>query len=130
MGFDLQRGLMMLIPLVLSLSVHEFAHAWSAWKLGDDTADRMGRLTLNPLAHVDPVGTLLLPLLGIPFGWAKPVPVQPHRFRPTVNMTTGMMLVAVAGPLANLGLAVLCVLVEALLLRLRSPAIAPGQSLG
>ena len=69
MGFDLQRGLMILIPLVLSLSVHEFAHAWSAWRLGDDTAHRAGRLTLNPIAHVDPIGTLLLPLLGIPFGW-------------------------------------------------------------
>lgn len=119
--------LMMLIPLWLSLSVHEWAHAWVAWRLGDDTAQRMGRLTLNPLAHVDPVGTLLLPLMGIPFGWAKPVPVQPHRFRPTVSMTTGMMFVAVAGPLANLGLAVLCVLAEAFLIRIGSPAVAPGQ---
>src|SRR5574340_1315088 len=98
MGFDLQRGLMMLIPLVLSLSVHEFAHAWSAWKLGDDTADRMGRLTLNPIAHVDPIGTLLLPLLGVPFGWARPVPVNPARFRRNVNMNTGMAMTAAAGP--------------------------------
>ncbi len=125
----LAQRLMTLIPLWLSLSVHEWAHAWVAWRLGDDTAERMGRLTLNPLAHVDPVGTLLLPLLGIPFGWAKPVPVQPHRFRPTVSMAGGMMLVAAAGPLANLGLAALCVLVEALLVRMQSPLIAPGQPL-
>jgi Zn-dependent protease len=125
----LASRLMTLIPLWLSLSVHEWAHAWMAWRLGDDTAQRMGRLTLNPLAHIDPVGTLLLPLLGIPFGWAKPVPVQPQRFRPSVNMGTGMMLVAAAGPVANLGLALLCVLVEAVLLRMGSPAVASGQPL-
>ena len=71
---ELVQRVMHLIPLMLSLSIHEFAHAWSAWKLGDDTASMQGRLTLNPVAHIDPVGTLLLPLLGIPFGWAKPVP--------------------------------------------------------
>jgi Zn-dependent protease len=106
-GFDLQRGLMMLIPLVLSLSVHEWAHAWSAWRLGDDTAERMGRLTLNPIAHIDPIGTLLLPLLGIPFGWARPVPVNPARFRKSVSTSFGMALTAAAGPLSNLILAVL-----------------------
>jgi hypothetical protein len=72
---------MLLIPLVLSLTVHEFAHAWSAWRLGDDTAAMQGRLTLNPVPHIDPIGTLLLPLLGVPFGWAKPVPVNPARLR-------------------------------------------------
>jgi Zn-dependent protease len=102
--FLLER-MMLLIPLVLSLTVHEFAHAWSAWKLGDDTAERQGRLTLDPMAHIDPIGTLLLPLLGIPFGWAKPVPVNPARFRRDVNMSTGMMLTAAAGPLSNVLLA-------------------------
>jgi Zn-dependent protease len=97
---------MLLIPLVLSLTVHEFAHAWSASKLGDDTAAMQGRLTLNPIVHIDPIGTLLLPLLGIPFGWAKPVPVNPARFRRDVNMTTGMMITAIAGPLSNLLLAI------------------------
>lgn len=96
---------MLLIPLILSLTVHEFAHAWSAWKLGDDTAEREGRLTLNPLVHIDPIGTFLLPMLGIPFGWAKPVPVNPTRFRREVNMSTGMMLTAAAGPLSNVLLA-------------------------
>ncbi|WP_224368544.1 site-2 protease family protein [Hyalangium versicolor] len=112
---------MLLIPLVLSLTVHEFAHAWSAWKLGDDTAALQGRLTLNPVAHIDPIGTLLLPLLGIPFGWAKPVPVNPARFRRGVNMTTGMMLTAVAGPLSNLLLAIASAVFYGLTLR-----FAPG----
>lgn len=103
----IEGRLMMLVPLWLSLSVHEWAHAWSAWRLGDDTAKQLGRMTINPLAHIDFIGTVLFPLMGIPFGWAKPVPVQPHRFRPDVNMRTGMMIVSIAGPLANLGLAVL-----------------------
>ena len=93
-----------LIPLILSLSVHEWAHAWAAWRLGDDTARLLGRMTLNPIAHVDPLGTLLLPMLGVPFGWAKPVPVNPLRFR-NVSMPIGMMLTAAAGPISNVVLA-------------------------
>ena len=84
----------MWLPIsILSLSFHEFAHAWSAWKLGDDTAAREGRLTLNPLAHADPLGTFLLPLIA-PFGWAKPVPVNPARFRRDVSMGKGMAITA------------------------------------
>jgi Zn-dependent protease len=98
----------LLVPLLFALTVHEWAHAWVASLLGDDTAERQGRLTLNPLAHIDPVGTLLLPLLGVPFGWAKPVPVEPTRFRPDVTMTSGLLLTAAAGPVANLILAMLC----------------------
>ena len=113
----LLNGVMTVIPLVLSLTVHEFAHAWSAWKLGDDTAMRQGRLTLNPLAHIDPIGSVLLPLLGIPFGWAKPVPVNPAAFRRDVNMSRGMMLTAAAGPLSNLVLALLCAITFGLALR-------------
>jgi Zn-dependent protease len=105
------------IPLVLSLSVHEWAHAWAAWRLGDDTASLQGRMTLNPLAHIDPIGTVLLPLLGVPFGWARPVPVNPLRFRSGVNMRRGMMLTALAGPVSNLALAVLGTLGLALLVR-------------
>ncbi len=107
----LLRNVFLLIPLVLSLSVHEWAHAYSAYRLGDDTAARLGRLTLNPISHIDPVGTLLLPLLGVPFGWAKPVPVNPARFDRKVSMRTGMMITASAGPVSNLVLAVLCVVV-------------------
>ena len=105
MGFSfadiLQRAVLYLPVLLLSLTVHEFAHAWAARRLGDDTAERMGRLTLNPLAHADPLGTFLLPLLIAPFGWAKPVPVNPARFRPGVDMGRGMMFTSLAGPAAN-----------------------------
>jgi len=103
--FDLAARVMILIPMLLSLTVHEWAHAWSAYRLGDDTAAMQGRLTLNPIAHIDPIGTLILPLLGIPFGWAKPVPVMPTRFRRSISMNTGMLITAAAGPLANVVLA-------------------------
>ncbi|MBI3185538.1 MAG: site-2 protease family protein [Myxococcales bacterium] len=108
---------MLLVPLLLSLTVHEWAHAWSAYRLGDDTASRLGRLTLNPLAHMDPIGTFLLPLLGVPFGWAKPVPVNPARFRRDVSMTTGMAITAAAGPISNVVLAVLSTVVYGLMFR-------------
>ena len=115
-GF-LQRLLLYLPVLLLSLTVHEFAHALVARRLGDDTAERLGRLTLNPLAHADPIGTFLLPVLGVPFGWARPVPVNPARFRRDVRMTTGMMLTSLAGPLANVLLAVLATVGLGLLYR-------------
>jgi Zn-dependent protease len=104
----LQR-LLILPPLILSLSVHEWAHAYSAYRLGDDTAAHQGRLTLNPLSHIDPIGTLLLPMLGIPFGWAKPVPVNPVRFTRRMSMSTGMLITAAAGPFSNVVLAVIAV---------------------
>lgn len=110
----LAQRLTLVIPLILSLSVHEWAHARAAWALGDDTAMLQGRMSLDPLVHIDPVGTVLLPLIGVPFGWAKPVPVNPLRFR-GVDMNVGMALVAVAGPASNLALAVLAVLGLALL---------------
>jgi Zn-dependent protease len=82
---------------------HEWAHAWTAFQLGDDTAARQGRLTINPLAHLDPVGTLSLVFFG--FGWGKPVPVSPYRLRG--NMRRSRALVSVAGPLSNLVLAMI-----------------------
>jgi Zn-dependent protease len=104
-----------LVPMILSLTVHEFAHAFVATKLGDDTPEREERLTLSPLAHIDPVGTLLFPIMmiifagGALFGWAKPVNVSPSRFRRGIDMHRGMALTAVAGPLSNLLLAVLSI---------------------
>jgi Zn-dependent protease len=101
-----------LLVMVLSLSVHECAHAWVAFRLGDDTAERQGRLSLSPVTHIDPIGSLLIPALNIILaggfgfiGWARPTPVTPTRFRPTVPMRTGMALVAAAGPFSNLLLA-------------------------
>lgn len=102
---EIIERLIVWILLVVSLSVHEWAHAWSAFKLGDDTAAYEGRMTFNPLAHIDPIGTVLLPLLGVPFGWARPVPVDPSRFRPGISPATGMMITAIAGPISNLVLA-------------------------
>jgi Zn-dependent protease len=101
---DFLRQLIMLPLVILSLSVHEFAHAWAAWRLGDDTAARAGRLTLNPIAHIDVLGTLILPLLA-GFGWAKPVPYDPTRFRRSISMGTGSALVSGAGPASNVLLA-------------------------
>jgi Zn-dependent protease len=123
--FDLAQRVMILIPLLLSLSVHEWAHAWSAYRLGDDTAAMQGRLTLNPIAHIDLIGSLLLPLFGVPFGWAKPVPVNPTRFRRDVKMSTGMIITAAAGPLANVVLALVSAVALGLVFR-----FAPGTSAG
>jgi Zn-dependent protease len=128
-NFDIAQRVMMLIALLLSLTVHEWAHAWSAYRLGDDTASMQGRLTLNPIAHIDPFGTLILPLLGIPFGWAKPVPVNPARFRRGVNMSTGMIITAAAGPLANVALAIVSAVVLGLIARF-SPGLLVGGPLG
>jgi len=90
-------------PLLLSLTVHEFAHARTALAFGDPTAKAMGRVTLNPLAHLDPIGTLVL-LVTHMFGWAKPVPVNPLNLEPR---RLGDIMVSLAGPLSNLGLAIL-----------------------
>jgi Zn-dependent protease len=120
---------MLFIPLILSLTVHEYAHAWSARKLGDDTAERMGRLSLNPLVHLDLLGTVILPLLGVPFGWAKPVPIDPNRFRRDVRMGTGMAITASAGPLANVVLAVLATVALGVLLRFAPDALEGGEGL-
>jgi Zn-dependent protease len=92
-----------IIILLVAFPVHEFAHAWSANELGDDTPRLNGRLTLNPLAHLDVVGSLLLLLTG--FGWAKPVPINPYAL--TRRTPAGVMLVSAAGPFSNLILAIL-----------------------
>ena len=127
-GFDLAGRLLWLPISILSLSFHEFAHAWSAWKLGDDTASRAGRMTLNPLAHIDVIGTILLPLFSpIPFGWAKPVPVNPARFRRDVSMSRGMAITASAGPLSNVLLAVVAAVLLGLGLRL-APDLVDRES--
>jgi Zn-dependent protease len=123
----IQRAIF-LVPLLLSLTVHEFAHAWSAFRLGDDTAARAGRLSLNPLVHADLFGTILVPLLSpFPFGWAKPVPVNPARFRRGIRMGTGMVITAAAGPLSNVILAVLLTVVVALLARFAPGMAGPGS---
>ncbi len=95
------------LPVLFAITVHEVAHGWVAKKLGDPTAMMMGRLTLNPLKHIDPIGTVVVPLAlvlmgGFIFGWAKPVPVTWDNLR---NPKRDMALVALAGPMANLVMA-------------------------
>jgi Zn-dependent protease len=92
-----------LITLALAFSVHEFAHAWTADQLGDDTPRLQGRLTLNPLAHLDPLGSLMLIIAG--FGWARPVVVNPYQLQR--RSPAAMMLVSIAGPFSNLIMAIL-----------------------
>jgi len=90
------------IAFMVSGGIHEFAHAWAAYKLGDDTAEQMGRLTLNPIPHIDPIGLLMLIIsaaMGFGFGWLKPVPVNPYNLR---NPKRDMMLISLAGPVSNI----------------------------
>jgi len=112
-----QRIVVWLLPVVFAITGHEVAHGWMAKQYGDRTAQQQGRLTLNPLKHIDPLGTIIIPGLmlitftGFIFGWAKPVPVDPRHFK---NPKQAMMMVALAGPLSNLLMAI----VWALLARL------------
>lgn len=93
----------LIISLVVVISIHEAAHAYVAHKLGDDTAKHQGRLTLNPKAHLDPLGTIMLFIVG--FGWGKPVPVNPYNFK---NPVKDSALVSLAGPASNFLTALIC----------------------
>ncbi len=100
--FDPQQFLAGLVVFVVAITIHEFMHAFTAYQLGDDTAARQGRITLNPVAHFDPLGFMMLIILlisPIGFAWGRPVPVNPGNFR---NPKRGMLLVAAAGPLSNI----------------------------
>jgi Zn-dependent protease len=113
--------------LIASLSVHEAAHAWAADRLGDPTARQLGRLSLNPAVHIDPIGTLLFPLIammtGVPLiGWAKPVPVDTRHLR---HPKRDFAIIAAAGPISNLVIAVIAAIIYAIL-----PTPAPGDIAG
>ena len=100
---NLPNFLITMLILVLSIGIHEFAHAWSAMKLGDRTAYHLGRVTLNPAAHLDPMGTMMMVftvLAGVGIGWGKPVPVNPINLK--YGPRIGMALTAAAGPLSNI----------------------------
>ncbi len=118
---------MWIVPLSLAIILHEVAHGWVALKLGDTTARDMGRLTLNPISHIDPIGTIVVPVLlmispaGFVFGWAKPVPVLVHRLR---NPRKDLIWVALAGPGANLLMAIGWVLFA----KLTSNLVDPGTT--
>ena len=103
-------GLLLSAPGVLiAITFHEFAHGYAAYKLGDNTAKNQGRLSLNPLAHLDPIGTLMLLVAG--FGWGKPVEVEPRNYTRKISMEKGEAIVSLAGPLMNFILAIIFTLI-------------------
>jgi Zn-dependent protease len=117
---QIQTLLLIAPPILLALTFHEYAHAYVAHRFGDDTAKQNGRLSLNPLRHLDPLGTIMIFLVH--FGWAKPVPVNPYRLR---NPKKDMLWISAAGPLSNMILA----LISGLLLRfIFAAAGMPGQN--
>ena len=116
------EAIILVVVLILSVVVHEVAHAWQARREGDDTADELGRITLNPIPHIDPIGSIILPGIlawqgGIIFGWAKPVPVNPLNYREYV---AGDIRVSMAGIVSNLILAALATLAYGILVKLTS----------
>ncbi|MBQ8175328.1 MAG: site-2 protease family protein [Clostridia bacterium] len=117
--FDFIELLLTIPAALIALSVHEYAHGYAAYRLGDPTARSLGRLTLNPLKHLDPIGTLCMLLFR--FGWANPVPINPRYFK---NPRKGMAITAAAGPLANLLLAFIGALI-AKLVELLGDAVLP-----
>jgi len=105
-NINILQSLMFLLAILLSITFHEFTHAWSAYQLGDDTARRMGRMTLNPIRHFDPLGALMIVFMafgGMGLGWGKPVPINPYNLRG--NSRVSMGLTSAAGPFSNLVLA-------------------------
>jgi Zn-dependent protease len=107
---------LVLPAIIIGLTFHEFAHGWMARRLGDRTAEAEGRLTINPLAHIDPIGFIMLLLVG--FGWAKPVPVNPYYLN--VDAKKGMLLVSIAGPTMNFILAIVAAILYGLLAPVQS----------
>lgn len=111
---DVIKGILIsVLPILIAITFHEASHGFAAYKLGDPTAKMMGRLTLNPIAHIDLLGTIIIPLAlylmtGYTIGWAKPVPINPQNFR---NPKRDMALSAAAGPLINIVLAVLSIVI-------------------
>lgn len=104
-----------IVTLFMSVTCHEYAHGWSAYKMGDPTAKDAGRLTFNPFKHMDPVGTLLI-LVGAPIGWAKPVPVNPNNFTGKYRGRRGTIIISLSGITANLLLAIGAYLLQSVIL--------------
>jgi Zn-dependent protease len=110
-GFDLERLILIVPAILIAITIHEFSHAAAAYALGDPTAKAEGRLSLNPLVHLDPLGTLMIvftAIAGVGIGWGRPVPVNPYRMR--VSPRAGMALSSLAGPASNILTAFLLVL--------------------
>jgi Zn-dependent protease len=121
-------GIISLFVVLFAITIHEASHGWAALKKGDPTAFHMGRITLNPIRHIDPVGTILLPLILIvmgapPFGWAKPVPVNPLNLR---DPRKDNLIISIAGPLSNISVAIVAFIILKLLLNL-DPSFVYGR---
>ena len=111
------EGIIYSLPgVIVAMTFHEFAHAWAATKLGDDTPRLQGRLNLNPLSHIDPIGLLCLIFLG--FGWGKPVEINPRNFDGKYSLSKAEAIVAAAGPIMNFILALLFIIIYAIIIKL------------
>jgi len=134
---DIPTIIISLFVVLFAITIHEAAHGWAAYKMGDPTAHALGRITLNPIAHIDPIGTILLPVILVimgapPFGWAKPVPVNPFNLR---NPRRDNLLISAAGPLSNFSVALIAFILlqmlklanpDSLLLRGGTPSLGNG----
>jgi Zn-dependent protease len=114
------EGIISLFVVLFAITVHEASHGWAALKMGDPTAYQLGRISLNPIRHIDPIGTILLPLMLIimgapPFGWAKPVPVNPLNLK---NPRKDNLIISIAGPVSNISVAVIAFIVLKILMNL------------
>ena len=123
--FDFEAAILRLLALLPALTFHEFAHAYSARRCGDPTPEMNGRVTLNPLAHLDPIGTLMI-LIG-PIGWAKPVPINPANFR---HPSRDIVITSAAGPMSNLVQGVFWGLVLRVVFRLNPGVLTQGSVFG
>lgn len=125
---SIQQGIISLFVVLFAITVHEASHGWAALKMGDPTAFHMGRITLNPIRHIDPVGTILLPLILIimgapPFGWAKPVPVNPLNLK---DPRKDNLIISIAGPASNISVAVVAFIILKILMNLNPSLLYTG----
>ncbi|MBN1225123.1 MAG: site-2 protease family protein [Candidatus Aminicenantes bacterium] len=125
---DIAQIIISLFVVLFAITIHEASHGWAAYKMGDPTAHALGRITLNPIAHIDPVGTVLLPLILVimgapPFGWAKPVPVNPYNLK---NPRRDNLLISAAGPISNFSVALIAFLAIQLL-KVGNPGLTLGR---
>ena len=125
---EILNGILQFFVIMFAISVHEASHGWAALKKGDPTAFHMGRISLNPIRHIDPIGTILLPLILIvmrvpPFGWAKPVPVNPLNLK---DPRRDNLIISIAGPLSNISVAVVAFILLKLVLNL-DPSLLYGR---
>lgn len=121
-------GIISAFVVLFAITVHEASHGWAAFKMGDPTAYHMGRITLNPIRHIDPIGTILLPAMLIimgapPFGWAKPVPVNPLNLK---DPRRDNLIISIAGPVSNISVAVMAFIVLKILMRINPGLLYSG----